>query len=283
MNRSVGFIGLGKMGYLMAGNLTKLCVTNVWNRTSQVAVQHTLEYKSIHYPNIKEMSKHSDVIITCLPTSNEVYNISKELFGDETHKTKYLIDCTSGDPFITQDIGALVSEKGVEMFDCPVSGGPGKAKEGTLCAMVGGEYKLYKEIEPIVSMFAQPQYVGELGHGHAVKAVNNVLNVSQLCLAMAGISSLEKLGVDPLAALKVINQSSGRSLMTQERIPNDVITKRYSYGFDLILMKKDVEIAMKIMKHNPIYPSLWHTYNLICEALEKFGEDIDYTEVTKIL
>jgi hypothetical protein len=85
---------------------------------------------------------------------------------------------------------------------------------------------------------------GRLGSGHAIKAVNNTLNVAHLALATEGLLALAKLGIAPDVALAAINGSSGRSLQTQERIPNAVLTRSFDYGFQLGLMAKDVSIAV---------------------------------------
>merc|ERR1712151_226233 len=83
--------------------------------------------------------------------------------------------------------------------------------------------------------------------GHAVKAVNNACNVSYLLCIHEGLLALKKMGVDPTAALSVINKSSGRSLMSEVRVPDEIITGNFNYGFKLGLMAKDVNIATDLM------------------------------------
>jgi 3-hydroxyisobutyrate dehydrogenase len=276
MRKTIGFIGLGRMGYLMAGKIAQARPLNVWNRTWKVGERHALEYKSKVFSSIIELGNESDVVITCLPTSAEVEKVSRLLL---TTTTRIMIDCTSGDPRQTQAIGKHMEGK-IHMLDCPVSGGPAKAALGTLCAMVGGDRGVYDNVVDIIQLFSEPEHVGELGHGHAIKAVNNMLNVCQLCMASAGIQSLKEIGVKPIDALNVINKSSGRSLMTQERIPVDIITAQYNYGFSLGLMRKDLKIAMDIVgKRSPVYPMMQSVYDLMLLA----DDDEDYTTITKYL
>ena len=105
------------------------------------------------------------------------------------------------------------------------------------------------------------------------------MNVSHLCLAAEALKSLENIGIDKNIALEVINKSSGRSLMTEERIPKHIIEKNYNYGFSLGLMNKDVNLALKIIK-NPIMFS--NISFILKKSLEKYDYNSDYTNIVKI-
>merc|ERR1719262_2002459 len=110
-------------------------------------------------------------------------------------------------------------------MDCPISGGPGGASKGSLAAMLGGHQEAVPIVLPHISAFAShPVYLGPTGSGHAVKAINNACNVSNLLCLHEGLLALRKMGVDPSAALQVINKASGRSLMSQDRVPQEVVT-----------------------------------------------------------
>merc|ERR1712050_638150 len=107
----------------------------------------------------------------------------------------------------------------IRYMDCPISGGPGGASKGTLAAMLGGDADAADHVMPHVEAFAQKiVYLGPTGAGHAVKAINNACNVSNLLCIHEGLLALKRMGVDPAAALSVINKSSGRSLMSEVRV-----------------------------------------------------------------
>jgi 3-hydroxyisobutyrate dehydrogenase-like beta-hydroxyacid dehydrogenase len=108
----IGFIGLGQMGFKIAKNISYKHKINIWNRTESVSDKFNNLYNSEKYNNINELSKNSDIIFTCLPTSDEISIISKK---------KYLIDIISGDYEKTVKIHNYLQSKNIEMLDCPVS------------------------------------------------------------------------------------------------------------------------------------------------------------------
>ncbi len=274
----IGFIGLGRMGSSIAYNINKKFKTFVWNRTLEKSKQHSTKYGTNYIENIIDIPKQSNVIFFCLPTRLEVEK-TINLIKPYLNKSHILIDCTSSDAISQKIIYNELIKDNIYYFDAPVSGGPEKAYNGTLTSMVGGNSEKYKEIEEILKTFSKPIYVGEIGNGCAIKSINNILNVSHLCLASEALSALENYGIDKKLALEVINRSSGRSLSTQERIPIHIIEKNYNYGFALGLMNKDVQLALKLIK-NPIMFS--NISSLLKESLDKYGNDADYTEIAKL-
>ena len=281
---TLGFVGLGAMGYPMSGHLRSRCKRLiVWNRTRTVSERHRNEFESIVMKCPSELAKENpDVIFFCLPTSDVVRSVVEDM-KDFIRPGTVLVDCTSGDPAITKKISDELESKGIVLIDAPVSGGPRGAKAGTLTVMMGGPEKAVRSIrELILSSFGKAATrVGNVGSGHATKSLNNALNVTQLCMASEGLLRLrEKYGVEPGRALEMINKSSGRSLQTQERIPGEVLTQKFSYGFKIGLMLKDVRIA-KTVSDNSVY--FQRTEKLLEIAVERFGADADYTAVVKVL
>jgi 3-hydroxyisobutyrate dehydrogenase len=274
----IGFIGLGTMGYRIAKNISSKYKVNVWNRTLKVSEDHSIKYNTILYKCIKDLSINSDIILTCLPTSNEVNEVSKKI-ENNTMNNKYLIDCTSGNPIDTKRIGEFLKKKNIRMLDSPISGGPEKAEMGNLSSIIGGDINDYNYIKPILDSFSEPVYVGNLGSGHAVKAINNILNVSQLCLASEALDALSNNNVNIEKALEAISKSSGRSLMITERIPKDVINKKFNYGFKLGLMQKDVKIALEMIDNKIMFSNI---EELMEEAVNKYGYDSDYTNISRL-
>merc|ERR1712224_148328 len=119
---------------------------------------------------------------------------------------------------------------------------------GELCAMVGGEDEDVELAWEFIETFTKKrEHVGPLGAGMAVKSVNNILNTAHLMLATEGLISLTKAGISPEKALQVINSSSGSSLQTQKRLPEEVLTRNFAYGFKLDLMKKDCQQASQFI------------------------------------
>ena len=291
-HKQVAFVGLGAMGWGIAANLAAAAKDGkiaspvlVWNRTTSKSEQHEARYGTRCARALPDVSQ-ADVIITCLPTSTEVADVARELAP--TMKSGSLwIDCTSGDPDSTKYISRMLKEAGITMIDCPVSGGPDGAASGQLTAKVGGDTN--DVAQSVINIFAKKKIVrcGTVGAGHAVKAMNNCLNAAHLIVAGEALLALKKWGVQPEVALQAINASSGRSLQTEVRIPTEVLTRRFDYGFKLGLMLKDVRIAVDGLaayqedrRSNSILPAV---RKVLEESVNAQGYDVDYTCVLRTL
>jgi 3-hydroxyisobutyrate dehydrogenase len=260
----------------------------VWNRTERVAAQHAEEFRSV---NISTKDFHSnlseaEIVFMCLPTSEVTFDQIKDM-APSLADDAIVVDCCTGHPSVTRQISAWLQEvkPDVRYMDCPISGGPGGASKGTLAAMLGGDEDAVDDVLPHIKAFAaKVVHLGPTGAGHAVKAVNNACNVSNLLCLHEGLLALRKMGVDPSAALEVINKSSGRSLMSQDRVPQEVISGEFNYGFKLGLMAKDVGIATDLM--DEYYPSAEvyrRTLKVHFDAMAAgtVNYDSDYTEIVK--
>lgn len=274
---NIGFIGLGKMGYLIAANISKQYKTFVYNRTNNVGLAHSKEFNTVCVNDVKNIFKECHMVFMCLPTYNEVHIILTDDNLKDSH-TKIIVDCTSSEPIFQKNMCEKLKRHNVKYFDAPVSGGPTKAQLGTLTAMVGGDEEIYPSVKTVMETFSNPIYVGSIGNGCAIKAVNNIMNVSHLCIAAEGLSTLESMGISKETALSVINNSSGRSLMTEERFPIHIMEKDYNYGFKLGLMKKDVGIALNMIQNPKMFSNI---EGLISDSVDLYGVDADYTEVVK--
>jgi 3-hydroxyisobutyrate dehydrogenase len=290
--KQVAFVGLGAMGWGIAANLAAAAKDGkiaspvlVWNRTTSKSEQHEARYGTRCARALPDVSQ-ADVIITCLPTSTEVADVAREL-APAMKSGSLWIDCTSGDPDSTKYISRMLKEAGITMIDCPVSGGPDGAASGQLTAMVGGDTN--DVAQSVINIFAKKKIVrcGIVGAGHAVKAMNNCLNAAHLIVAGEALLALKKWGVQPEVALQAINASSGRSLQTEVRIPTEVLTRRFDYGFKLGLMLKDVRIAVDGLaacqedrRGNSILPAV---RKVLEESVNAQGYDVDYTCVLRTL
>lgn len=169
----------------------------------------------------------------------------------DSHPTpvSLLVDCTSGDASETVKIGSLLlSQANIDMVDAPISGGPRGAEAGTVTGMFGGDsFENVETAMGLASFCGKKSRVGKLGSGHAVKSVNNIMNTAHLMIATEGMLALKRAGVDVERALQCVNESSGRSLQSEVRLPEEVLSRRFGYGFDLQLMQKDVSFARNVI------------------------------------
>ncbi|AEB11441.1 NAD(P)-dependent oxidoreductase [Marinithermus hydrothermalis] len=278
----VGFIGLGAMGYPMAGHLAQRFETLVWNRTREKAQAHAEAFGSKAVA-LEEVAAAS-VIFTCLPTSREVGEIAARLAPHLKADTVW-VDCTSGEPEASRTIAARLAEQGVAFLDAPVSGGTIGAERGTLTVMVGGDVAALERAREAIEAFAgKIVHVGPVGAGHAVKAVNNALLAVNLWAAGEGLAALVKQGVRAEVALEVINASSGRSNATENLIPERVVTRAWPLTFKLGLLAKDIGIAMRVLDGADLpAPVLRLVHEVYQAAKREIGADADHVEALKLI
>jgi len=290
---TIGFIGLGNMGGPMAKNLLdaghKLVVHDVFRE----AVVDLKELGAATAATPREIASTASVIITMLPSSPNV----KEVYCGENgilstvKPGSLLIDTSTIEPAVAQEVCELVRDKESRFLDAPVSGGVTAAKGATLTFMVGGEEAGYEQAEQILkNMGKNVIHTGPSGTGQAAKICNNLL----LAVSMIGVSEASnlaiRLGLEPEMIAKVINSSSGRCWSSDtynpcpgiiEGIPS---SNNYQGGFASQLMAKDLGLAQNaatVTKTPTPLGSLAHQiYRMMCND----GYDqLDFSSVFQFL
>ena len=277
----IGWIGLGQMGGPLAGRVSKALLSRnslltVFDTSSAALSKHMVAHGSFPATSLSDLGQNSDIVFLSLPTSTIVKEVIKNLAPHLTPDS-IVVDCTSGDPITSREAAALLP---CPYVDVPVSGGPAGAAAGTVTAMAGGDADAIATVREYIAAFAASLVVcGGVGAGHATKSVNNILNVGHLMLAGEGLLSLRGFGVEPDIALAAINASSGRSLQTQVRLPVEVLSGNFDYGFQIGLMLKDVRNATALSsKHHPNAALLPAIEKLLADAVESQGDPtVDYT------
>lgn len=280
----VGFIGLGAIGRPIATHVAKRFSTTVWNRTRARAEAFAAETGANVASSPAELVKAVDVVMTCLPTSREVWEIT-EAAPSAWRAGQLLVDLTSGDPLTSRELAARLAERGVGFVDAPVSGGTSGAEAGTLTVMLGGEQRWVEQALKIVPAFsAKAVHVGPVGAGHATKAINNALLAVNLIAAGEGLAALVKIGVPASKALEVINASSGRSNVTENLIPQRVITRAWPRTFRLALLFKDLDIADDVLRDAEVpHEMIGLAWRLFAEAKKSLGQEADHVEIIKLI
>ncbi len=275
------FIGLGAIGYPMAGHLPKKFQALVWNRTPARAEQHAKEHGSQAAQNL-EATANAEIIFTCLPTSVEVHEIVEKLRAKLKPGTVW-VDCTSGDPNASREIAAKLNALGVSFLDVPVSGGVPGAIRAQLTVMVGGDGKALEKAKPAIECFATKiVHVGDVGAGHAVKAINNILMAVNVWAASEGLLTLSRYGVNPSLALEVINASSGRSSATERLLVGPLVKREFPPTFKLSLLAKDVKIATALTRSTGVSTPILALINELLQAsTSTLGQEADYLEILK--
>lgn len=279
----VAYLGLGAMGAPMAARLSGALPTRVWNRTTRVALEHAATHGGQAMADLGGVVD-VEVVCSCLPTDVEVAAVVAEIAPHLAPGTIWL-DHTSGAPAGARAIAALLAEHEIHYLDAPVSGGTDGAEAGTLTVMVGGDADALAAVAPVLDVVAaRVVHVGEVGAGMAVKAVNNALLATSLWAAAEGLTALQAQGIDPAAALEVINGSSGRSVATERLLPERVLTRAFPATFALSLLAKDVGLAGQVVGDAGLDAPVLHLIEQLTRAAsEELGPDADHAELVRVL
>lgn len=271
----------------MARHLSAITELAVWNRTAARAQQLAAECSAIAATSPRSAATGAEMVITCLPTSREVEAL---LDGEDGLMLGMaagcvLVDCTSGDPASSRRIAERLASHAMMFVDAPVSGGVIGAEQGRLSVMCGGDANAVERVRPFLEAFGEKiVHCGEVGAGHALKAVNNAMLAVHIWSAAEGLAALTRAGVDPAVALDVINASSGRSNASQNLIPQRVLTRAFPRTFRLALLEKDVDIAAAVMRDTGVpAPLIQLTADLFRIARHKFGEEADHVEAVRLV
>ncbi|HEX6670320.1 MAG TPA: NAD(P)-dependent oxidoreductase [Gemmatimonadales bacterium] len=281
------FLGLGAIGAPMAARLARGTRLVVWNRTRARADDFARAHRVRSAASPREAAAGADVVLTCLPTSREVEALLDGADGLLAGLVPgaLLIDCTSGDPAGSRRIAARLAQRGVAFADAPVSGGTKRAEAGTLTIMVGADPPVFDRARPVLALMgSRIERVGPVGAGHALKAVNNALLAANILAVGEGLAALVKAGVPPRTALDVINDSSGRSFVSETLVPERVLTGAWPRTFRLALLEKDVGIARELLRATGVEgPVVDLTSELFSRARASLGESADHLEAIRLI
>ena len=246
----VGFIGLGTMGFHIAGHISKSYRTLVFNRTTNKSQKWTSEFEGEICESVKELTLKSKVIILCLSEDRDIEEVVLGTDGILEHLNEGTIvvdhSTTSADTAIL--ISKELLKKGSIYLDAPVSGGEAGAQNGKLSVMLGGDSAAYKEISSILDCYsAFHKYMGPSGNGQLTKMINQIC-IAGLLQALAEAASFsKKSGISSKDVLDVISKGAAQSWQMENRW-DSMIDDEYNFGFAVDLMVKDLEIVSEFSK-----------------------------------
>jgi 3-hydroxyisobutyrate dehydrogenase len=273
-----GFIGLGKMGSVMAPRLAEQATRlrgfdPNWHLPADSPVQPA--------PSIAALAD-CEIIFTMVPDGSVVVKIIETLLDAGTDAL--LVDMSSCHPDTSGQLASLLAKTGQRVLDAPVSGGVAKARTGELMIMTGGDAADFERAAPILAAMGKPVHIGPAGAGYAMKALNNYVSAAGLVTSFQALATAKKFGIAPGDFQKVINASTGRNNTTEVKIDKFVLTEAYNSGFALNLMAKDVSIASDIITQNGFtLPLTGDLADYLKEACQQLGDDPDHTEIYRHL
>ena len=253
MTCNVAFIGLGVMGYPMAGYISKAGHNvTVFNRTKSKAEKWLNEYKGKMAETPAEAAKDSEYIFTCVGNDNDLREVT---FGDNgafktIKKGSVYIDNTTASATIAREIHEYAKKNGFGSLDAPVSGGQAGAENGALTVMIGGDQPDFDKAKDKIDCYSKKmKLLGGPGNGQLAKMVN------QICIAglVQGLSEAinfgMKAGLNMEDVIEVISKGAAQSWQMENRYKT-MIDDKFEFGFAVDWMRKDLKIAMEEAKTN---------------------------------
>ena len=247
MSEKLAFIGLGVMGFPMAGHLSKAGhEVAVYNRTQSTVDRWLDTYKGTAHGTPGEAAAHADTIFFCVGNDDDVREVC---YGDTgifsgAQNGSTVVDHTTDSPGLAEELSSAAYDNGCAFLDAPLSGGQAGAENAQLTIMVGGDEETYHRTKPIMDCYAKTtKYMGEAGKGQLTKMVN------QICIAgvVQGISEAfhlaEKCGLDINEVVEVISNGAAQSWQMENRAAT-MAEGKFDYGFAVNWMRKDLAIAL---------------------------------------
>jgi 3-hydroxyisobutyrate dehydrogenase-like beta-hydroxyacid dehydrogenase len=249
----VSFIGLGVMGYPMAGYLAKggHDVT-VYNRTGSKAGQWVETYGGKAAPTPAKAAEGCDMIFACVGNDSDVRSV---MYGDDgifagARQGAIVVDHTTASAILARELDEAARKQGAAFLDAPVSGGQAGAENGTLTVMAGGDQAAFDKAQPVIDCYARAvTLLGPAGSGQLTKMVNQICIAGVLQGLSEALNFSEKAGLDTSKVLDVISKGAAQSWQMENR-GNTMIKGEFEFGFAVEWMRKDLAICLEEAKHN---------------------------------
>ena len=247
MNKTIGFIGLGVMGFPMAGHLSKIFEVSVFNRSHSKSEKWKKNFSGTSYNSIKEISSNSEILILCVGNDKDVKEIICGQDGaiDFLKPGSIIIDHTTTSSDLAIELSSLLKPKKISFIDAPISGGQSGAESGKLSIMIGGERQTYEKVKNVLNTYSKfYKYMGPSGSGQLTKMVNQICIAGLIQALSEGMNFADKVGLNISSVIEVISKGAAQSWQMENRWET-MLKDNYDHGFAVDLMKKDLDIVIK--------------------------------------
>ena len=252
--RNVTFIGLGTMGYPMAGHLSKSSLVNlrVFNRTIEKVLKWNEEFEGEVITSLEEAVSDADVVITCTGRDEDMMEI---VFADDglyphLKEGAIFIDHTTTSFKLAKHLNESLQEKNVAFIDAPVSGGEAGAVNGILSVMVGGDQAVLEASESLIRTYSKNiTHMGQSGSGQLAKMVNQICIAGLLQGLSEGLLFAESENIDMKSLLSAISGGAAQSWQMDNRA-NTMHQREFDFGFAIKWMVKDLGYCLDQAKSN---------------------------------
>ncbi len=240
----LAFIGLGRMGYPMAGHLARAGhAVAAFNRTRTRADAWANEFGGRAAATVVEAVSGADIVFSCVGDDPDIREVANLAFAAMTRGAVF-VDHTTGSAMLAEELAREAAAKGLAFVDAPVSGGEAGAQKGQLTVMCGGDEAAYAKAEPVMRAYAKMvKRLGPAGAGQKTKMVNQICIAGVVQGLAEAIHFAEKAGLDPNAVVEVISKGAAQSWQMENRAAT-MHDRKFDFGFAVEWMRKDLRIAL---------------------------------------
>jgi len=274
MSCKVSFIGLGVMGYPMAGYISKAGHNvTVYNRTRSKADKWIREYKGTIAETPEQAAKDSNFVFTCVGNDDDLkeVTIGKNGIFNSIKKGSIYIDNTTASATVARDLHKKAKAQGVGFLDAPVSGGQAGAENGALTVMVGGDKKDFDKAKDVIDCYSKKvQLLGPSGSGQLAKMVNQICIAGLVQSLSEGINFGLNAGLKMEDVIDVISKGAAQSWQMENRYKT-MIDDKFDFGFAVDWMRKDLKIALDEAKKNNSPLPITKIVDSYYEEIQKMG------------
>jgi 3-hydroxyisobutyrate dehydrogenase-like beta-hydroxyacid dehydrogenase len=272
--KKVAFIGLGVMGYPMAGYLQqKGFQVTVYNRTTTKAQQWAAQHGGAYAETPAKAAYQASVVFICVGNDNDVREV---VYGEQGVLAAMvagavLVDHTTASADLARELAQAAKAQDIGFLDAPVSGGQAGAENGVLTVMMGGEQSDFDKVEAAIKCYARcAKLLGPAGSGQLAKMVNQICIAGVVQGLAEALNFAQNAGLDAAAVVEVISQGAASSWQMQNRYIT-MLNGKYDFGFAVDWMRKDLAIALTEARHNGSHLPLTALVDQFYSEIQQMG------------
>jgi 3-hydroxyisobutyrate dehydrogenase-like beta-hydroxyacid dehydrogenase len=281
----VGFVGLGAMGEPMASSLLEKgfkLIASAHRRRE--ALERLRERGATEAADPAAAAAEADALIICVPDAPQVEEVLFAQRGVTAGAAPGLLvmDMSTISPVASRRFAERLAERSIDFLDAPVSGGPARARDGTLTIMVGGSVQTFARAEPLLRAMGTPHHLGPVGMGETVKLVNQIIIANVMIANVEGLVFARRAGADLDAVRSVLASATASNYLLQEWLPKTWLAGKFSGGFALDLLRKDLAAALDAARAtNYPMPATGLAYQLYTTRSAEGDGALDYSAIAK--
>ena len=280
------FIGLGTMGYPMAGHLSKTNNVTVYNRTTSKSKKWIEDFNGTILLNLSEIDSHYDFVISCIGNDEDLIEITTAENGcfKLLSYNSIFIDHSTVSPKLVKTINTEASNLGLTFLDAPISGGEAGAINGALSIMVGGSLESFNKSEKLLQTYGKKiKYMGPSGSGQLTKIINQICIAGLVQALSEAVHFMKKTDLSADDVLDVISGGAAQSWQLDNRLKT-MSEDKFNFGFAVDLMRKDLGIAFDQAEEYGIDLEVTKIVDKFYSELQKMGHNsLDTSSLIKRL